>query len=346
MSSSNLQVSKEQFQCSICLEVFIDPVSTSCGHNFCQACISHYWNVNTVYQCPLCMETFIKRPELRVNTAFRDMVDRFTVHEVCCEDIQLSLGDMAVDLSTDGFQKNIEQFKNLVDERINKLQTIADQLLKTAEDFQDVHCSNTAGSQRGRVTGKVGGITALTGLALAFSPVSFGGSLIVAGVGLVVGVTGGVVGAIFHKKSTTHRSEVKESIEKLVATFQTLIEPIQKKVKVIKQGLVELNRLKEFLTKIDKLKLLRAGTSGTLWLVNSVDNKGILANVDSLSKKSSSSIHNICSALRRRANSSVSLILQTNTEINIFMKSIKVTASSYKKAVSELRELRTAFDKM
>ncbi|CAG01905.1 unnamed protein product, partial [Tetraodon nigroviridis] len=30
--------------CSICLEVFTRPVSTSCGHNFCIECIQNYWD--------------------------------------------------------------------------------------------------------------------------------------------------------------------------------------------------------------------------------------------------------------------------------------------------------------
>uniref|UniRef100_A0A3Q3GC45 B30.2/SPRY domain-containing protein n=1 Tax=Labrus bergylta TaxID=56723 RepID=A0A3Q3GC45_9LABR len=34
------------FLCSICLDVFTDPVSIPCGHNFCKSCITHHWDVN------------------------------------------------------------------------------------------------------------------------------------------------------------------------------------------------------------------------------------------------------------------------------------------------------------
>lgn len=37
-------LSDEQFQCSICLDLFTNPSSTPCGHSFCLGCISEYWN--------------------------------------------------------------------------------------------------------------------------------------------------------------------------------------------------------------------------------------------------------------------------------------------------------------
>uniref|UniRef100_A0AAZ1XYD6 RING-type domain-containing protein n=1 Tax=Oreochromis aureus TaxID=47969 RepID=A0AAZ1XYD6_OREAU len=59
---------KFTFLCSICLDVFTDPVSTPCGHNFCKTCISQHWDMNQSCQCPMCKETFYTRPQLRVNT--------------------------------------------------------------------------------------------------------------------------------------------------------------------------------------------------------------------------------------------------------------------------------------
>nr|XP_060636134.1 zinc-binding protein A33-like [Anolis sagrei ordinatus] len=33
----------EDLRCSICLELFLDPVMLECGHNYCQACITRFW---------------------------------------------------------------------------------------------------------------------------------------------------------------------------------------------------------------------------------------------------------------------------------------------------------------
>ncbi|XP_063325195.1 E3 ubiquitin-protein ligase TRIM21-like [Pelmatolapia mariae] len=75
-AASNLR-SEDQFRCSICLDVFTDPVTTSCGHNFCKTCISQHWDMNVISQCPMCKETFYTRPQLRVNTFISEMVAQF-----------------------------------------------------------------------------------------------------------------------------------------------------------------------------------------------------------------------------------------------------------------------------
>ncbi|KAM9328045.1 E3 ubiquitin-protein ligase TRIM39-like [Pholidichthys leucotaenia] len=64
---------KDQFLCSICLEVFTHPVTIPCGHNFCKNCITRAWTVNKKLQCPICKEAFDKRPELRINTVLSEM---------------------------------------------------------------------------------------------------------------------------------------------------------------------------------------------------------------------------------------------------------------------------------
>ncbi|CAI5657371.1 unnamed protein product [Oreochromis niloticus] len=75
-AASNLR-SEDQFLCSICLDVFTDPVTAPCGHNFCKTCISQHWDMNQSCQCPMCKETFYTRPQLRVNTFISEMVAQF-----------------------------------------------------------------------------------------------------------------------------------------------------------------------------------------------------------------------------------------------------------------------------
>ncbi|XP_067231259.1 E3 ubiquitin-protein ligase TRIM39-like [Chanodichthys erythropterus] len=67
----------EELQCSICLDVFNDPVSTSCGHNFCKTCLNKCWDNSQTCSCPCCKETFKHRPDLKTNTTLRELVDHY-----------------------------------------------------------------------------------------------------------------------------------------------------------------------------------------------------------------------------------------------------------------------------
>ncbi|XP_037614114.1 E3 ubiquitin-protein ligase TRIM58 isoform X1 [Sebastes umbrosus] len=70
-------LSEEQVHCSICLDVFTNPVSIPCGHNFCQNCILGYWKTSPLYQCPMCKKSFYKKPDISINTVLREIAQQF-----------------------------------------------------------------------------------------------------------------------------------------------------------------------------------------------------------------------------------------------------------------------------
>ncbi|XP_063322598.1 E3 ubiquitin-protein ligase TRIM21-like [Pelmatolapia mariae] len=77
MSAASCLLSEDQFLCSICWDVFTDPVSTPCGHNFCKNCISQHWDISEKCQCPVCKNVFYTKTELHTNTFISDMVSQF-----------------------------------------------------------------------------------------------------------------------------------------------------------------------------------------------------------------------------------------------------------------------------
>ncbi|XP_049337915.1 E3 ubiquitin-protein ligase TRIM39-like isoform X2 [Astyanax mexicanus] len=77
MASSSSLLSEDQLRCSICLDVFTDPVSTPCGHNFCMVCLRKYWNSSSHCQCPVCKREFPRRPELSINTFISGLASEF-----------------------------------------------------------------------------------------------------------------------------------------------------------------------------------------------------------------------------------------------------------------------------
>lgn len=79
-------IREEQLQCPICLQLLVDPVTTSCGHNYCQPCLGQYWAKSSRWRCPMCKEAFSQRPSLRINTTLRDMVELFrqnAIADIC-----------------------------------------------------------------------------------------------------------------------------------------------------------------------------------------------------------------------------------------------------------------------
>ncbi|XP_076018542.1 E3 ubiquitin-protein ligase TRIM39-like [Genypterus blacodes] len=77
MALSGTMLSEKQFLCSICLQVFTDPVTIPCGHNFCHACIQGAWDSSDICHCPTCEKSFTSQPEISINTAFKELSDMF-----------------------------------------------------------------------------------------------------------------------------------------------------------------------------------------------------------------------------------------------------------------------------
>ncbi|XP_029456338.1 E3 ubiquitin/ISG15 ligase TRIM25-like isoform X2 [Rhinatrema bivittatum] len=76
----SLQLSKDRLLCSICLDVFQDPVSLICGHNFCQTCINDHWFKKqhwSRYQCPMCRKEFSSKPYPEKNALLGDIAEEF-----------------------------------------------------------------------------------------------------------------------------------------------------------------------------------------------------------------------------------------------------------------------------
>ncbi|XP_031725218.1 zinc finger protein RFP-like [Anarrhichthys ocellatus] len=77
MAAVGSVLTEEQLLCPICLDLFNQPVSTPCGHNFCRDCIQGYWQSANLSQCPMCKQKFYRRPELKVNTFISEVVSQF-----------------------------------------------------------------------------------------------------------------------------------------------------------------------------------------------------------------------------------------------------------------------------
>uniref|UniRef100_A0A672Z6P0 Bloodthirsty-related gene family, member 2 n=1 Tax=Sphaeramia orbicularis TaxID=375764 RepID=A0A672Z6P0_9TELE len=138
------------FLCSICLDVFTDPVSTPCGHNFCHNCIAEHWRVNVPHKCPMCQDVFHSRPQLKTNTFICEMVQRFKQEvqqedrmcrkhdkplELFCKPDQTCICLLCTVLDHKNHDRTEAEIQQMIQERQLKIQEIQQTTKKQAQDF-------------------------------------------------------------------------------------------------------------------------------------------------------------------------------------------------------------------
>ncbi|KAE8628748.1 hypothetical protein XENTR_v10000198 [Xenopus tropicalis] len=71
---------RDEQSCSICLNIYTDPVMLPCGHNYCRGCIGGLLDTQEGsggYSCPECRAEFQQRPALQRNRTLGNIAERF-----------------------------------------------------------------------------------------------------------------------------------------------------------------------------------------------------------------------------------------------------------------------------
>eukprot|EP01090_Pellita_catalonica_P001185 TRINITY_DN10882_c0_g1_i2.p1 TRINITY_DN10882_c0_g1~~TRINITY_DN10882_c0_g1_i2.p1 ORF type:complete len:320 (-),score=38.51 TRINITY_DN10882_c0_g1_i2:210-1169(-) len=64
----------EDLDCPLCHALFMDPITTPCGHNFCKKCIIRALDYSD--KCPICRTVIFINPTHPVNTLIRNMAQK------------------------------------------------------------------------------------------------------------------------------------------------------------------------------------------------------------------------------------------------------------------------------
>ncbi|XP_078804030.1 E3 ubiquitin-protein ligase TRIM35-like [Oryzias latipes] len=63
----------EDLSCTICRDVFRDPVVLTCSHSYCRACLQNWWSGKQVLECPVCKK----------RSSSSDMTSNLVLKKVC-----------------------------------------------------------------------------------------------------------------------------------------------------------------------------------------------------------------------------------------------------------------------
>ncbi|XP_072318698.1 E3 ubiquitin-protein ligase TRIM39-like [Eucyclogobius newberryi] len=143
MSSRRERSFEEMLRCSMCLEVFSEPVATPCGHNFCKRCICEAWDPEGPCTCPLCNSSYDRRPELRVNCLVLEIVSQFKL-----EAEKSKSGEVSCDVCSEPKLKALKSclvcLSSFCETHLQPHLTVSGlkrhQLMEPAENLEDMIC--------------------------------------------------------------------------------------------------------------------------------------------------------------------------------------------------------------
>ncbi|XP_047438233.1 E3 ubiquitin-protein ligase TRIM35-like [Mugil cephalus] len=135
---------RQDLTCSICHEIFRDPVILSCSHNFCNKCLDGWWREKQIRECPICKSTSDRKHRLS-NLALKNLCETFLLEggqkasiksEPLCslhsEKLKLFCLDHKKPVPIDELQKSLKP----VQEKLKLFQQIKGNFDETAEHIK------------------------------------------------------------------------------------------------------------------------------------------------------------------------------------------------------------------
>ncbi|XP_035254233.1 nuclear factor 7, brain-like [Anguilla anguilla] len=73
-------IPEDELCCSVCCDIFKEPVVLKCCHSFCRKCVKQYWKEKSSRECPIC-RTKASMEDPPVNLALRSIVESYLKHK-------------------------------------------------------------------------------------------------------------------------------------------------------------------------------------------------------------------------------------------------------------------------
>ncbi|XP_016386869.1 E3 ubiquitin-protein ligase TRIM39-like [Sinocyclocheilus rhinocerous] len=122
MESSISLLSEKHFLCSLCEEIFSNPVTTPCGHSFCKACLRVYWSRSGSDECPLCRRDFVSRPHISVNRILADVTENYRKTRLAAKSKFFSMDELQDE------PKDAGEVEQMIQGRLRKIEKLQNSL--------------------------------------------------------------------------------------------------------------------------------------------------------------------------------------------------------------------------
>ncbi len=114
MESTISLLSEKHFLCSLCEEIFSNPVTTPCGHSFCKACLRVYWSRSGSDECPLCRKAFGSRPHISVNRILADVTENYRKTRLAAKSKFFSMDELQDEPVSTFIKKKLNVYSHLL----------------------------------------------------------------------------------------------------------------------------------------------------------------------------------------------------------------------------------------
>ncbi|XP_063048682.1 apolipoprotein L3-like [Engraulis encrasicolus] len=229
--------------------------------------------------------------------------------------------------------------KTFLNENLQDVKKKIRELTQITDELEGMHRSTTIGSLAGGVMGAAGGITTLAGLFLA--PFTFGGSLIVSGIGIGVAATGGITGAASNITKATQSNTLQNKIKDILDYCETVLKPVLESLNKVHstvdslQTVVGAGRVLSGIGQIARLSVQAAKAAGvvgrTIPILSSLT---LVLDVFTIASDARE-IHQI---RKREKGESV------DSQMLKFIDEMKQAAAALTAAVEEIEKMRDAID--